>query len=125
MRTFTGEVPVDFIRPPTGATLISELEPVTVIRYRAPLDVGVVGPDRFRATVDLSTVEAKAGGPPVSVPITLIALDQRIQIVDFQPREEQVQLDPVEEREMPVTVHDGHRARHSDGRPAETSIHRP
>jgi len=104
VRTFTGEVPVDFIRPPTGATLISELEPVTVIRYRAPLDVGVVGPDRFRATVDLSTVEAKAGGPPVSVPITLIALDQRIQIVDFQPREEQVQLDPVEERDMPVTV---------------------
>jgi YbbR domain-containing protein len=104
VRTFTGEVPVDFIRPPTGATLISELEPVTVIRYRAPLDVGVVGPDRFRATVDLSTVQATAGGPPVSVPITLIALDQRIQIVDFQPREEQVQLDPVEERDMPVTV---------------------
>lgn len=104
VRTFTGDVPVDFIRPPTGATLISELEPVTVIRYRAPLDVGVVGPDRFRATVDLSTVEATAGGPPVSVPITLIALDQRIQIVDFQPREEQVQLDPVEERDMPVTV---------------------
>ena len=104
VRTFTGEVPVDFIRPPTGATLISELEPVTVIRYRAPLDVGVVGPDRFRATVDLSTVQATSGGPPVSVPITLIALDQRIQIVDFQPREEQVQLDPVEERDMPVTV---------------------
>lgn len=104
VRTFTGEVPVDFIRPPTGATLISELEPVTVIRYRAPLDVGVIGPDRFRATVDLSTVEAKAGGPPVPVPITLIALDQRIQIVDFQPREEQVQLDPVEERDMPVNV---------------------
>jgi YbbR domain-containing protein len=104
VRTFTGEVPVDFIRPPTGATLISELEPVTVVRYRAPLDVGVVGPDRFRATVDLSTVQATAGGPPVSVPITLIALDQRIQIVDFQPREEQVQLDPVEERDMPVTV---------------------
>ena len=40
----------------------------------------------------------------MSVPITLIALDQRIQIVDFQPREEQVQLDPVEERDMPVTV---------------------
>jgi len=38
------------------------------------------------------------------VPITLIALDQRIQIIDFQPREEQVQLDPVEERDMPVTV---------------------
>ena len=104
VRTWTGQVPVDAIRPPAGATLISELEPVTVIRYRAPLDVGVLGPDRFRATVDLSGLNAQSGGPPVPVPITLIALDQRVQIVDFQPREEQVQLDPVTEREMPITV---------------------
>jgi YbbR domain-containing protein len=104
VRTWTGQVPVDAIRPPAGATLISQLEPVTVIRYRAPLDVGVLGPDSFRATVDLSRVDAVAGGPPVPVPVTLIALDQRVQIVDFQPREEQVQLDPVEERDMPVSV---------------------
>ena len=104
VRTWTGEVPVDAIRPPSGATLISELEPIRVIRYRAPLDVGVLGPDSFRATVDLSRVDAVAGGPPVPVPITLIALDQRVQIVDFQPREEQVQLDPVTERDMPVSV---------------------
>jgi len=104
VRTWTGQVPVDAIRPPAGATLISELEPVTVIRYRAPLDVGVLGPDRFRATVDLSGLNAQPGGPPVPVPITLIALDQRVQIVDFQPREEQVQLDPVTERDMPITV---------------------
>jgi YbbR domain-containing protein len=64
----------------------------------------VLGPNFFSASIDLSRVEAQAGGPPVSVPITLIALDQRIQIVDFQPREEQVQLDPVAQRDMPVTV---------------------
>ena len=104
VRTWTGQVPVDAIRPPAGATLISELEPVTVIRYRAPLDVGVLGPDSFRATVDLSRVDAQTGGPPVPVPVTLIALDQRVQIIDFQPREEQVQLDPVEERDMPVKI---------------------
>ncbi len=104
VRTWTGQVPVDAIRPPAGATLISELEPVTVIRYRAPLDVGVLGPDSFRATADLSRVEAQPGGPPATVPITLIALDQRVQIIDFQPREEQVQLDPVQERVMTVTV---------------------
>jgi YbbR domain-containing protein len=104
VRTFSGQITVDFIRPPSGATLISALEPVTVVRYRAPLDVGVVGPDRFRATVDLSSVQAQSGGPPVPVPITLIALDQRIQIVDFEPREEQVQLDPVTEREVGVSV---------------------
>jgi len=104
VRTWSGQVPVDFIRPPTGASLISELQPITMIRYRAPLDVGVLGPDSFRATVDLSRVPAQAGGPAVPVPITLIALNQSVQIVDFQPREEQVQLDPVQERDLPITV---------------------
>jgi YbbR domain-containing protein len=104
VRTWSGQVPVDFIRPPTGASLISELQPITMIRYRAPLDVGVLGPDSFRATVDLSRVQAQAGGPAVPVPITLIALNQSVQIVDFQPREEQVQLDPVTQRDLPITV---------------------
>ena len=104
VRTWTGQVPVDAIRPPQGATLLNDLDPVTTIRFRAPIDVGVLSPDSFRATVDLSQVEAQSGGPPVPVPITVIALDQRVQIVDFQPREEQVQLDPVAERDMPVTV---------------------
>jgi YbbR domain-containing protein len=104
VRTWTGQLPVDAIRPPAGATLLNDLEPVTVIRYRAPIDVGVLSPSAFSATVDLSQVQAESGGPPVSVPITVIALDQRIQIVDFTPREEQVQLDPVTSRDMPVTV---------------------
>jgi len=104
VRTFTGTVPVDAIRLPAGAALLNQIEPVTQIRYRAPLDVGVLSPDSFRATVDLSDVQAEPGGPPVAVPVAVIALDQRVQIVDFQPREVQVQLDPVTEREMPVTV---------------------
>ena len=58
VRTWTGDLPVDAIRPPAGATLLSDLDPVTVIRYRAPLDVGVLSPDSFRATVDLSRIES-------------------------------------------------------------------
>ena len=104
VRTYTGQVPVDAIRPPEGATLINDLDPVTSIRFRAPIDVGVLSPDSFRATVDLSHLEAQSGGPPVSLPITVVALDQRVQIVDFQPREEQVQLDPVTARDFPVKV---------------------
>ncbi|HEY5521154.1 MAG TPA: CdaR family protein [Candidatus Limnocylindrales bacterium] len=104
VRSWTGQVPVDAIRPPQGATLINDLDPVTTIRFRAPIDVGVLSPDSFRATVDLSGITAETGGAPVPVPITVIALDQRVQIVDFQPREEQVQLDPVAARDLPVTV---------------------
>ena len=104
VRTWTGSVPVDAIRPPVGATLLNSLDPVHEIRYRAPLDVGVLSPDSFRATVDLSRVQAEAGGPPVTVAISVIALDQRVQIVDYQPREVQIQLDPVKALDLPVTV---------------------
>jgi YbbR domain-containing protein len=103
IRTWTGTVPVDPIRPPTGATLIVDLDPVTLIRYRAPLDVGVLSPDSFRATVDLSLVDARAS-TTTDIPVTVIALDQRVQIVDYQPRVIQVQLDPVAERDLPITV---------------------
>lgn len=104
VRTWSGVLPVDTLRPPTGATLLADLEPVTLIRYRAPLDVGVLSPDSFRATVDLSRAQAEPGGPPVSVPVTVIALDQRVQVVDFQPRELEIRLDPVATRQKPVTV---------------------
>lgn len=104
VRTWSGQVPVDPIRPPAGATLLSDLDPVTQVRYRAPLDIGVLSPDSFRATVDLSRVSATPGGEAVSVPVTVVALDSRIQVVDFTPHQVAVQLDPVAVREMPITV---------------------
>jgi YbbR domain-containing protein len=103
VRTWTGEVPIERIRQPSNVTLISEIPPVTQIRYRAPIDV-LISPALFAATVDLSGVITEAGAPPLAVPVTLVSLDQRVQIVDFQPREVQVQLDPVTERSLPVTV---------------------
>lgn len=103
VRTWTGEVPIERIRQPSNVTLISEIPPVTLIRYRAPIDV-LVSPNLFAANVDLSGVAPVSGGPPITVPVTLVSLDQRVQIVDFQPREVQVQLDPVTERTLPVTV---------------------
>jgi YbbR domain-containing protein len=103
VRTWTGEVPIERIRQAANVTLLADIPPVTSIRYRAPLDV-LLSPNSFAATVDLSRVTAQSGGPPVAVPVTLLALDQRVQIVDFQPREVQIQLDPVAERMVPVTV---------------------
>lgn len=104
VRTWTGELPVDVIRPPAGAALLGDLDPVTIIRYRAPIDVDVLSPASFRATVDLSQVEAQSGGPPDSVPVSVTALDQRVTVVDWQPQAIEVRLDPIEERQMPVTV---------------------
>ena len=65
VRTWTGSIPVDALRPPANATVISEIPPVTQVRYRAPLDVGVLSPNSFNASIDLSRVDAAAGGPPV------------------------------------------------------------
>ena len=104
VRSWTGELPVDVIRPPAGAALLGELDPVTIIRYRAPIDVDVLSPASFRATVDLSQLEARRGGPPDSVPVSVTALDQRVTVVDWQPQVIEVRLDPIEERQMPVTV---------------------
>jgi YbbR domain-containing protein len=103
VREWKGEVPIERIRQPADVTLISEIPPVTVIRYRAPIDV-LLSPNLFAANVDLSGVAPVSGGPPIAVPVTLVSLDQRVQIVDFQPRQVQVQLDPVTERTLPVTV---------------------
>ena len=103
VRTWTGEVPIERIRQPSNVTLISEIPQVTQIRYRAPIDV-LISPTLFAATVDLSGVITEPGAPPRAVPVTIVSLDQRVQIVDFQPREVQVQLDPVAERTLPVTV---------------------
>jgi YbbR domain-containing protein len=104
VRTWTGTIPVETLRPPVGATILSDLQPVTLVRYRAPLDVGVVSPASFSASADLSRLQATPGGPPQEVPINLIALDKEIQIVDFQPQTVQVQLDPVATKTMPVHV---------------------
>jgi YbbR domain-containing protein len=106
VRVWTGTLPVDAIRPPAGATLLSDLDPVTTIRYRAPLDA-LVSVNTFSATADLSGVEARPGGPAADVPIAVTALDSRVVIVGFSPDVVQVHLDPVETRQMTVSVNTG------------------
>jgi YbbR domain-containing protein len=104
VRTWPGTIPVETLRPPVGATLLADLQPVTLVRYRAPLDAGVVSPTSFAASADLSRLEPTPGGPPQEVAINLIALNKDIEIVDFQPQTVQVQLDPVATKTMPVSV---------------------
>jgi len=64
----------------------------------------VVSPDSFRATVNLAGVTPATDGTSSGVPVDVVAVDSRVQIVDWQPREVQVRLDPVEARQIPVTV---------------------
>lgn len=103
VRVWAGTLPVDPVRQPTGATLLSDIDPVTSVRYRAPLDV-FVSPATFQATADLSAVQARPGGPSVAVPISVTARDSRVQVIGYEPDIVQVHLDPVETLMMDVDV---------------------
>jgi len=106
LRSFNGDVPIEALRQPPGTALLTELPPVTQIRYRAPLDVGFVSPDSFSATVNLAGV-APSGDEGVDASVTVTAFDRRIQVVDYFPRTVQVRLDPVETRSIAVSVNTG------------------
>jgi YbbR domain-containing protein len=107
VRAFSGNIPIEAIRQPPDVALLTDLPPVTQVRYRAPLEAGFVSPSSFSATVNLADVEPAPGGAPVEVPVTLIAFDRRVQVIDFFPRTVQVRLDPVDTRTIGVTVEMG------------------
>jgi YbbR domain-containing protein len=106
VRTFSGPVPIEPIRQPPEVALLTDLPALSQVRYRAPLDV-IVSLNSFSATVDLSRVQARPGGEPVAVPVTVLPLDARVQVVGYEPNVVQVVLDPVESRSMRVTVERG------------------
>jgi YbbR domain-containing protein len=106
VRTFSGPVQIEPVRQPPEVALLTELPAMSQIRYRAPLDV-IVSPASFSATVDLSRVVARSGGEPVAVPVTVLALDTRVQVVGYEPNVIQAYLDPVEERSIRVSVERG------------------
>lgn len=108
-RTWSGGVPIEAVRPPTGAVLLEQSPAeMTSIRYRAPVDVQArVSSADFRATVDLARIVPEANGQPEQVRVSVEALDRRIEVVDFEPKSVTVRLDPVITRTVPVTIDRG------------------
>ncbi len=103
--TFRGRIPVQVLNQPEQTFVLGSLEDVTSVRYIA------VGTDRptvtsasFTATIDLSTMEALPGAPPVSVPVVVRSVDPRIQVVDFSPSRVAVRLDPYVTKDVPIRV---------------------
>jgi YbbR domain-containing protein len=100
---FRNPVPIEQIRQPSGVTLLSDLGSVRSIRFFAPTDLGLrIDSTTFRATVDLSKVDATGG--PVTVPVVVVPVDPRIQIIDFDPARIIVRLDTVKTRPVPIRV---------------------
>jgi YbbR domain-containing protein len=75
------------------------------IRYIAPGDVRV-SKDSFSATIDLKNAKVSASDSTL-VKVQLTAEDPRIQIIDYQPQQINVTLDPIEAKTVPVKVDPG------------------
>lgn len=102
-RTFDGSVPVEGVGQATDVIVLSDLGAVRTIRYFAPADLGLrLDSSSFRATVDLEGLDPDAG--PASVAIRVIAVDPRIQVLEYEPSRVIVQLDAVIGRTVPVRV---------------------
>jgi YbbR domain-containing protein len=101
--TFPGTVQINAVNPPADVIILSNLRTVDRIRYVAPPDLGLrIDSDTFRASVDLTGVIPT--GQPVSLDVTVVAVDSRVQVLDFEPKKISVTLDRVGTKTVPVRV---------------------
>jgi YbbR domain-containing protein len=102
-----GAIAIDPVNQPTTGYLVrpNPMPTVTGIRYIAPPDVPI-SQSSFRATMDLSTVKPSESDTSL-VRVKLEADDQRIQIIDYQPQQISVQLDPIVHNQVSVQVLEG------------------
>lgn len=98
---FDGSVPIEASGLSSSVTILSDLGAIRQVRYFAPQDLGLrLDSSSFRATVDLSSVAANGGRTSVAVRVS--AVDPRIQVLDYEPRQITVQLDAVISRTVPI-----------------------
>ena len=100
---FEGSVPIEATGVTSEVTIMSDLGAVREIRYLAPDDLGLrLDSASFRAIVDLADVDPANGRQ--SVAVRVVAIDPRIQVLDYEPRRIVVELDAVVSRVVPVRV---------------------
>lgn len=102
-----GTIAIRVVNQPADSYLIEPdpLPSVRDIRYIAGPDVPITV-DSFSAKIDLSG--AKISESEYSfVPVQLVAEDARVQIVDYQPKQIRVALDPIIHKQVPVHVEEG------------------
>src|SRR5450759_3392531 len=102
-----GSVAIDLVNQPSGSYLMdAKLIPaVSGIRYIAPPDVPV-SQSSFRATADLTAAKVSESDSSI-VRVKLVADDPRIQIIDYQPQQLSVSLNPVVHKQVSVLIKTG------------------
>jgi YbbR domain-containing protein len=100
-KLFDGSIPIEAIGVTPHMTILSDLGAVRQIRYFAPEDLGLrLDSASFKAITDLSSIDPNGGRSTVTIVVT--AIDPRIQVLDYEPRQITVQLDRVVTRTVPV-----------------------
>lgn len=100
-----GTVAITPVNQPADSTLTGTLPTVGQIRYVAPPDLSITV-SSFRAQIDLTGVKPSESGNSL-VNVTLFAEDPRIQIIDYQPQQISVMLEPITSSTVPVVVGTG------------------
>ena len=101
-QAWSGEVPIVAVNQPSTAVMISALPNVSRIRFIASPDVRITQAS-FRATIDLASVTVSDSENSL-VRVQLVATDPRIQIIDFEPQQIGVTLDPIIRKTISVRV---------------------
>jgi len=105
--TFNG-VPVTAINQPDAVYPLTQNLGTVDISYRIASDVTTrVQLDSFSVTVDLSEYDMKLAPAPQSLPISVRALGDGLEVKDFAPKTVAVQIDRIGEKEVPVMVDRG------------------
>ena len=101
--TFPGNVQIGIENAPPDVIVLTNLGAATRIRYVAPPDLGLrIDSSSFRASVDLQGVVPT--GKPISLDVSVEAVDSRVQVLDFEPKKIIVTLDRVGTKTVPVRV---------------------
>ena len=100
-KDITVNVPIDLEHQSIEVIVLSNPGAVTRVSYVAPPDLGLrIDSQTFRASVDLDGVVPT--GDPVSLNVAVEAVDPRIQVLDFEPREIVLTIDRVATKTVPI-----------------------
>jgi len=100
---FPGTVQIRIVNPPPNAIVPTNLGAVSGIRYFAPPNLGLrIDTSSFRATVDLAGIVPT--GEPITLDVSVEATDNRVQVLDFQPKRITVTIDELGTKDVPVKV---------------------
>ncbi|MGE0134253.1 MAG: YbbR-like domain-containing protein [Dehalococcoidia bacterium] len=100
--TFSAQIPVEAVNVDGDLAVANASLPSVQVRVSAPEDAwDELSVTNFRAFVDLNGLEAREQIAPVQVEVSGI---RRVRVIDTIPSRVQVNLEPLETRDVPVTT---------------------